>query len=400
MKDVTSFEPPRGMMATHTVHVLEILGIAKMGGMESYVHTLVRALSADRFRVSCLVPYEGVCADELRRTGCAVSVVALRDDPYWRSIEAAADLVRRDGVDVIHAHLPSAHVLAGLVGRITRRPVVATIHGMAIEALELGISQTVGSHLVAVCAQAHRQALALGVPPARVSLIPNGVDLERFRVGGDGAAFRRAHGVPPDAQFVGWVGRLAPEKGPDQFLRVAELVLRRRPDVYFGMVGAGPMADDLATLARRLGLDDRLRFVGMVADTAPAYHAFDVLAQTSRSEGMPLVLLEAMACGRAVAAIDVGGVPEVVAVDETGLLAAPGDCDWLAKCLVDLLDRPARLHEMGGAARRRAEENFDVRVAAGRTADLFARLAGPAPGRKRRGMVVPSTAPLSRRIGP
>jgi glycosyltransferase involved in cell wall biosynthesis len=382
MSDMTRIGSHRRGATGRETRVLEILGHAKVGGMERSVQGLIGALPRERFAVSCVVPYESAYAAELRRAGHAAAVIPLADDPYWRSIQAVADLVRRERIDVLHAHLPSAHVLAGLVGRLTRTPVVATIHGMSIEVREVGICRTTGSHLVVVCEQALRHVLALGLPPARVHLIANGVDLERFAPTADAADFRDRLDVPPGAPLVGWVGRLAPEKGPDLLMRVADIVLRRRPDVHVAVVGGGPMADALRTQAHGRGIAERLHLVGAVEDTAAAHRSFDVLVQTSRSEGMPLVLLEAMASGVPVAAFNVGGVAEVVAVDETGTLAMPGDVEALAQAVFELLADPVRRRDLGAAARRRADARFDLRVTARQTADLFDRLVRRASPRR------------------
>src|SRR5215207_6224915 len=236
MSDMTRIGEHRLGATGRETRVLEILGHAKVGGMERSVQGLIGALPRERFAVSCVVPYESAYAAELRRASHAVAVIPLADDPYWRSIQAVADLVRRERIDVIHAHLPSAHVLAGLVGRLTRTPVVATIHGMSIEVREVGICRTTGSHLVVVCEQALRHVLALGIPPSRVHLIANGVDLERFSPTAGADSFRDRLAVSPQAPLIGWVGRLAPEKGPDLFVRVADIVLRGRPDAHVAVI--------------------------------------------------------------------------------------------------------------------------------------------------------------------
>ncbi len=114
---------------------------------------------------------------------------------------------------------------------------------------------------------------------------------------------------------------------------------------------------------------------GLWADTAEVYPALDIVAQTSRSEGMPLALLEAMACGRPVVAIGVGGVPEIVEVGTTGFLAGPQDCDGVATSVIELLEHPERLPELGRAARARAATLFDIHTSARLTGELFRQVA-------------------------
>ncbi|MGI9148876.1 MAG: glycosyltransferase family 4 protein [Chloroflexota bacterium] len=375
MTRAASLDWPDPNTRDRRLHVLEVVAIARVGGMERYVRNLIAGLPEHRFRASCLAPYESMYTDELRALGCPVWITAMRDDPYWHAIQWATGLIRAQQVGVVHAHLPSAHALAALAGRLAGIPIVATVHGMEVAALDLAIAQTAGTHLVTVCQRAYGHALALGVPAGQVSHIPNGVDTDVFTQNGSRAELRTSLGVPAEVPLVGWVGRLRPEKAPQAFLRVAEAVRRSRPDARFVLVGDGPLAAALEHEIQERGLAGCVQLAGVRADMARVYPAFDLLVQTSESEGMPLVILEAMACGRPVVAMDVGGVPEVVQVDTTGLLAAPGDVAWLVKCVLELLASPERALAMGTAGRRRVERHFDLRLSIGRTAALFERLA-------------------------
>ncbi len=361
------------------LHVLEIMASAIVGGMETYVRNLLRLMPADRFRVTCLCPYESEITDSLRSMGAAVFIARMDDDPPWRSIQTAAEIVRNFDVDLIHAHLPKAHVLAGLAGALTRTPVVATVHGNSITTHELGIHRTTGTNLIAVCQEAYMQALAMGVPLERVTLIRNGVDVERFRPSETArSAFRAALQVAPETPLVGFVGRLDVEKGPDQFLQAAQVIHAEAPHARFVMVGAGHQSDKMQALAGELRLDQVVHFAGLWPDTSQVYPGLDLLLQTSRIEGLPLSLLEGMACGLPVVALGVGGVPEIVEEGRTGMLTGPGDWRGVGQRAVDLIEHPARMRAMGDAGRRRAEAQFDLRVTASQTTDLMERLVNAA----------------------
>ena len=375
------------------INVLQIIGNAIVGGMESYVSNLISQLPATRFRLTCLCPYESAFTVSLRRMGCKVFIAPLRDDVPWRSVEMAVELIRNRHIDLIHAHLPNAHTLAGIVGRLTNTPAVATVHSVNLSAQEVSVSRLTGTHLVAVCQEAYAHALATGVPPERLTLISNGVDLERFRPDRSGESFRQAIGVPADAPLVGFVGRLAWEKGPDKFVQMAERVRQHRPDVHFAIVGEGPLEGELVDMVRRKNLGDCIHMAGLWRNTWDIYPAFDVFAQTSRSEAMPLAILEAMACGRPVVAIAVGGVAELVEAGTSGLLLSPGDWpgvaspfpgDWegAASALLEILGHPERLKRMGEAGRRRVEESFDLRHSVRLTGELFQSLVQAGTSRR------------------
>ncbi|HEY3474118.1 MAG TPA: glycosyltransferase family 4 protein, partial [Anaerolineales bacterium] len=301
----------------------------------------------------------------------------MADDPPWRSVQFISELIRHQNIDLVHSHLPKAHVLAGPAGCLTERPVVMTIHGMDISSWELGIFRTTHAHMNVVCQLAYAQALSLGVPDDRVNVIPNGVDLKTFRPDPRGTHLRSLLNLPMDAPLVGFVGRLEPEKGTDMFVRVAEFVHRSHPEAYFVMVGDGSMYGELEQAARRAGLQDCLCLPRSLDHMHLVYPAFDVLVQTSRVEGMPFSLLEGMACGLPVATMNAGGVNEIVEMGTTGFIYPVGDWAGLASAVTRLIEDPALRDKMGAAARQRVEKHFDVNHMISRLAQQFRSLLPP-----------------------
>lgn len=346
---------------TYPHHILEIVGNAIVGGVEQYVHNLAQHLPDLGFKVTCVAPYESAVTARLRDLGSMVYVTQMDDNPPWRSIQFLTELVRHQGIEVIHTHLPKAQVLGGLVGCLTNTPVITTIHGMDITSWELGIARTTGARLTVVCQAAYAQALGLGVSEDHVVMIPNGVDLRRYRPQLSGANFRKTVGLPAEAPVIGWVGRLAFEKGPDFFFQLAQHVSRLHPEAHFVMAGDGHLRAELAEKIEKAGLQDRIHLAGVWTNMREVYPAFDILVQTSRVEGMPFSLLEAMACGLPVAAMNAGGVGEIVEVGTTGYLAAIGDWAGLGDAVSKLLDEPVLRKQMGVEARRRAEQYFDLK---------------------------------------
>ncbi len=356
------------------LHVMEIIGNAIVGGMEHYVRNLVRHLPREQFRITCLCPFESPFTRTLREANCDVFITPVTDDPAWRSIQLAVELIRQQSIDLIHAHMPKAHALAGLASCLTNKPAVATVHGMHVTAQELGISLTTGTHLVVVCQDAYAQALTLGVPPERVTLIPNGVDIEMFVPNCKRERLRNALNIALDTALVGFVGRIDHDKGPDVFLRVAELVHRQRGDAQFVLVGEGELDGSIAAQIVQAGSGAYVRMAGMWPETQDVYPALDLLVSTSRSEGMPLALLEGMACGVPIVAMGIGGVPEVVEYGATGYVTPAGDVERTGNAIVKLLNEPERRQQMALAARQRALEHFDLRQSARFTSELFRRI--------------------------
>ena len=362
-------------VASPRVHVLEILGNAIVGGMETYVNRLVRGLLPRNFQVTILCPFASPMTAALGEAGCDVVVAPITDDPKWATIQLATTLVRTRDVDIIHANLSNAHVLAALVGAVTGRACLATIHGRAMSPLDLEAHRlTENAHVTVVCQAAYYHALAVGVNPQRLHHIPNGVDAVEMQLT-PVATLQSILGLPKATRLIGYVGRLAPEKGPDLFLRMARLLVNHAQDVHFVLIGDGPMRRTLEKLASELAVADRVHFTGVRDDVASLWPSLTMTVVSSYAEGMPLALMEAMIAGLPVVATSVGGVPEVVEHGHSGLLVLPDDPRGLAEAVRELLDNdPLRLR-IGAAARTRARTRWPQSLCTERMAALLRQLA-------------------------
>jgi glycosyltransferase involved in cell wall biosynthesis len=212
-----------------------------------------------------------------------------------------------------------------------------------------------------------------GVPAARVRVVPNGVPAARCPVptAEDRAAARARFGVPDGAAVVGFVGALTAEK----CVGAAIAAVGRLPGVHLVVAGDGPERGALAARATAEA-PGRVAFVGVVPGARPVLAASDVLVLPSRTEGMPGVLIEAGLSGVPVVASTVGGVPEVVADGETGVLVPPGDADALAAALRRVLDDGGAVDgPMGRAGRERCLARFEIGVVAARWADILSELS-------------------------
>jgi glycosyltransferase involved in cell wall biosynthesis len=195
------------------------------------------------------------------------------------------------------------------------------------------------------------EAIRLGlVPPDRVRVVPSSVDTTiPVATPQARAAARQLLGLPAAATVVGTVGRVDYQKAPELFVEAARRV--RRPDVHFVWVGSGTMLDSARRQVHQHGLADRVRFVGERTDVPLLLPAFDLFAMSSRYEGIPCALVEAMLAGIPAVATAVNGVPEVVVPGVTGLLARAGDPGSLATVIGYALDRPEQRHRWAAAAR-------------------------------------------------
>jgi glycosyltransferase involved in cell wall biosynthesis len=380
--------------ASTRTHVLQIVGNAIVGGMENYVARLVERLPRERYGVSVLAPFESAITDRLREFGAEVFITRITDEPSWQSIQLASALIQSRGVDVIQSHLPNAHVLAGLAGRLTGRPVLATVHGRAMTTIDIEVQRLAGSHLAVVCRQSYFQALGVGIDPRLVHFVPNGVDVERFRPQhARGGALRTRFAIDADAPVVGFVGRLSVEKGPDLFLRAALSIRAQRGDAHFILVGEGAMLKQLQAFAQRFGIADAVHFAGSQDDMPAVFNELDVVVSSSLSEAMPLAVMEAMASGVPLVACKVGGIPDLVEHGVTGWLADEGDYEELATRTVDLLQDDSLRRAAAKAARARAVARFSLDQSVEATSRLLAQLAAQRVDPRRIG-TLPEARPI------
>ncbi|MFT3859575.1 MAG: glycosyltransferase [Aquabacterium sp.] len=380
--------------ASQRIHVLQMLGNAIVGGMETYVMRLIQRLPPDQFGITVMFPWENEMADQLRDMGADVYVTPMPENPPWSGIQMTTSLIKAHNIDVVHAHLPNAHLLGGLAGKLAGKPVLSTIHGRQLATMDLEIHRTAGTHLAAVCRQTYFHALGLGVHPSQLHFIPNGVDTQIFTPRRERhGRLRQALGIPPDATLIAQVGRLSPEKGPDVFLRAALSIKQAAPQAHFVLIGDGPLHDDMRRLISKFELQGVAHMSGLIHDMTDVYAELDVSVSASRSEAMPLAMMEAMASGLPVVATRVGGVPDLIQHGKTGWLVGDGDFEAIARHVVELIDKPTERAAMGERARARVMSHFALEHSVQTTAQLLQKLAQKQPDSRRVSAVVNGTKP-------
>jgi glycosyltransferase involved in cell wall biosynthesis len=297
-----------------------------------------------------------------------------------------AGYIRREQIDLVHTHLHYANLVGRAAARLAGVPALSTEH--ASQALDPGWRGQIRVKLDHLTArhwcdrlvfvsdwQRELYAPSAGLPGERLVTLRNAVDVDRYRP--DPAlrgATRARLGLRPDELVAVVVAVLRPNKGIGALLRA----LASREELAamsLLVVGDGPNRARLELLAQRAELAGRVRFLGALSDVRPVLAAADLFVLPSRAEALPLSLLEAMSAGLPVVASSVGGIPEVVEHDRTGLLVPPGDERALAAALVELLDQPLR-DRLGCAARGWAVQNADIRDLAARYESLYTTLLG------------------------
>lgn len=297
-------------------------------------------------------------------------------------LAAAARFLRAERVDILSCLLGITTLFGPWVGRLAGVPVVVNNQRNLGYWLRGGCRERVyaynNRHLVdAVLVNSEAAAGELmerfSTPAERIRRIGAGVDTEAIEEAPEADALMRELGLE-DAPIVGCVGKFTEVKGHEHFLRAAALVHHRRPDARYLLVGDGPRRAMLADLAGELGLESVVCFAGARGDVPGILKSMDVFVLPSISEGLPNVVLEAMAAGRPIVATTVGGVPEVVEHGSNGLLVAPGDHEAMARAILEMMEDPVSARLMGRVGGRMARERHDVKVMVDRLQDVFEEL--------------------------
>lgn len=337
--------------------------------------SLARALNGNGFRVTaCGLSAEGGIRSAFDAFG--VEACVARSTGGSEGFDPAlllglARLLRAKQVDILHCHSKLAHFYGALAARAARVPVVCTRHGTG--ALFCGLAHRgaaqFASHYVAVCQAALAEAVRrLHINKARASVIYNGIDTAQFAIARAPAHWARPHTV------LGCVARLSREKNHATLLEAVGHLVVGGLDVHLELAGGGPLRDDLRKAAQELGIEDRVRFLGMVKNVPQFLKRCHVFVLPSFSEGLPLSVIEAMASGLPVVATSVGGLPELVREGETGFLVSPRSSRVLAEALGKVLSSPDLCYRMGEEGQRVAVRSFDVSRMADSYAALYRRL--------------------------
>jgi len=365
------------LLSGEKVRVLRVIARLNVGGPAIHATLLSERLDPSRFHSLLVSGAESATeGNYLALHGRRIEGLHVVPE-LGREIHPARDvatvlrlrrLMARFRPDIVHTHTAKAGAVGRVAAWLARVPVIVhTYHGHVLQgyfspartraflAVERGLAR-VTDGILTVSEQVRREILGFGIgAPERVSVLPLGLDLEPF-LGCDGlrGSLRAELGIGPAAPLVGIVARLVPIKRHEDFLAAAALVAARVAACRFLIVGDGERRAELEALAHRSPVADRVAFLGWRSDLDRVYADLDLAVLCSANEGSPVSLIEAMAAARPVVATSVGGVPDIVEHDVTGLLVPARDSDALAGAITTLLADPDRREQMGHAARKRA----------------------------------------------
>ncbi len=371
--------------------VLFVIGSAAIGGAEELMCLLVRGLTRAGHVCVLICPASGPMAARYREAGAEVSLVPhqlLHPAAIWR----IARLIRQHRIDVVHTCLYASDVAGLFAARLAGAPriishvvgcnfVVSRERGWRRARKRLLSWAHRGIYALADCVIAVSDSVkadlatrpGLRVPPSKITVIRHGWDAPAASHGWTDEA-----GGPEiildDGPAIVAVANLFPLKGHRYLLEAVELLVGRWPRLRCVLVGDGPERSALEQHARRLGLEERVRFAGWIDEPAKrrVIERSRCVVLPSLSEGLPVCVLEAMAFSKPVVASRIGGIPEIVEDGRTGMLVPPADSRALAEAIHALLSDAALAERMGQAGRQRLQQHFSAGQTIERMEELYA----------------------------
>lgn len=319
----------------------------------------------------------GPSIEEARNRGISTQLIRNRG-PRLVFLWELCKFLKRNRYDIIHTHTLNGNFYGRIAGKLSSVPVLlTTVHSHILDELKGLKKPSIGDHfryridlffsrwcksLIVVSETIRERLIGHGIPASKIRIIENTVDIDKFKPDTiSGVEIRKEFGISQEAKLVGIVGRMIPLKNHDVFLQAAREVSNKKQNVYYLVVGDGPMMENLRDLARSLGLGDHAIFTGWRTDMGKIVTAFDLMVICSEVEGLNVAILEAMACGKPVVGTNVRGINSVVKNKENGLLIPAGDSGALADAILYILDHKSEAEAMGNTGRKQVIEKYSVK---------------------------------------
>ncbi len=373
--------------------ILYVHGIEAIGGAERDLIALLKTLNRHTWEPHVVCPGTGPFREQLHAIAVPTHALSL---PPWRkplavfqrrsAIGRLGALVGQLDPALVHVNdiwwVP--HTVRALAsGRSHSMPIVAHVR-QEIEPEKVGRYELDRVEVaIAISRQIEQSLITGGVSMSRVRTLYSGIDCSSRQSTRDDQAIRRLIGVPNEAVLLGTVANLFPRKGYEVMLRALPAIVHAVPTVHYVIVGSDDhgYADRLTRLASELTIADRVHIVGFQDPVQPFLAALDLYLHPALMEGFGIAVVEAMAMGKAVVATTTGGLPEVVAQGETGLLVPPGDAESLAEAAIFLLENKFKREQMGVCGRMRAQERFSLDASVAHMEQLYGDVLGTQKGR-------------------
>lgn len=317
-------------------------------------------------------------ADEARRRNLPVTTIHENGPFDYRVVRRITEQIDATNADIVHTHDFRSNMFGLLAARLRSKPVVTTVHGWIANDIKgrlyVAADKTIlrfFDRVITVSERTRELVERALIAPRKITVIPNALRLDHYVPDRCADSFRRELGVNRDTVLIANIGRFSPEKGQLEFLRAARELVSRIENVKFILIGIGPDQEKLQRFVAENGLGAAVVFCGFRHDMISVYNSLDLVVQSSYTEGMPNVILEALLMEVPTIATDVGGTAEIIDHERTGVLIRPGSVAEIVEKVLAYCHQPAIYRDMAQQGRQLVCERYDHRRRVERLAALY-----------------------------
>jgi len=353
------------------IRILHLIETGGPGGAEKVLLNVVKNIDSTRFGSLVLTLRKGWLYQTLRKHHFEAKII--KSNRAWDIgfLLRLSTLIRKEKIDLIHSHLPGINFYGCLAGRITKRPVIVTYHGKIgkgnkrtwKDVFKNFVIKKTAVQVVTVSDYLRKEFInETGINRCKVTTLYPGIDFKAFAPTKNLLGLKRKLGLSESTPLVGTVGNIRGSKGYEYLIQSAKRVGEKVPHVFFLVVGEKEekLFSDLNKLTEKLGLGERIKFVGFREDVADYLNILDIFVLSSTTEGFSIATVEAMSLAKPVVVTDCGGPAEIVINNQTGFLVPPGDPESLAKKIILLLENKKLREEMGKRAQIGVRRRFSI----------------------------------------
>lgn len=367
------------------IKILHVVRPAE-GGMKEHLVSLAKNTDQNKFKVMVACPEGSSTYDELVKAGIEVfpfSIVGqLNPKRDWRSIRQLITIMKKVRPHIVHTHSSKAGLVGRIAAKMTGVPIVFMTAHNSIFYDNLSLKKkllfaytekmlALGTDKIIAVSEALKDEILTWekINPAKITVIKNGIDVEKFQISVDKIKICQELDLKPDLPIVGTVARFAPQKGLTYLIDAIAMI--NNTDAQFLIIGDGPLREDLEKQVQKLGLTNKIFFAGLRRDIDHLLPVMDIFVLPSVTEGLPLTILEAMAAARPIVATAVGGIPEVIIDKKTGLLIPSKDADKLAQAIKQLLEDNTLARTLANNGFALVDKEFNLNLMVKNTTDMY-----------------------------
>lgn len=353
-------------------------------------HKIIEEALRRGHKVFVISSTRGKFTDILEEKGIQVYFLGLKRVFYFHRVFKLAGIIKREEIGLVHTHCSvAANILSRLAAKLVGVPVISHIHienyfrnNLVIRHCQVFLdnwTSRLNKKIIAVSHSVKNSLIKQGIAANKIEVIYNGIDIQDFQPRRSKQEIYREFSLKENGRIIGIIGRLSSAKGQKELILAAKIVLKHYPDIYFMIVGedleyAGRYKKELLRLTQDLGISDRVIFTGFQEDIPSIMNAFELFCLPSCAEGLPMVILEAMALKKPVVATPVAGIPELIQDGLTGMFVPIGNIDSLAAAILFLLNNPDVARKIGESAYENVKQHFSLEKMLNRIMQIYEQL--------------------------